>query len=124
MSLSVQVYNKGKYIFILDEGLTQGLDDTILAAAAKYPVNSTQSGKRFVLTLHYNRNISFLFVNATKVYQFNYILCLSNISKDATINDMKKETGLKGVVKRLSVDFNPINTNDILDIHRYLMKRT
>ena len=124
MSLSAEVYNKGKYILILDEGLTQGLDDTILTAAAKYPVNFTQSGKRFVLTLHYNRNNSFLFVNATKVYQFNYTLCLSNISKHATINDMKKETGLKGVVKLFSVDFNPIDTNDILDIHRYLMKRT
>ena len=34
----------------------------------------------------------------------------------------KKKTGLKGVVKRFSVDFNPIDTNDILDIHKYLMK--
>ena len=33
-------------------------------------------------------------------------------------------TGLKGVVNFLSVNFNPIDTNDILDIHRYLMKRT
>ena len=37
---------------------------------------------------------------------------------------MKKKTGLKGVVKFFSVDFNPIVTNDILDIHKYLMKRT
>ena len=35
-----------------------------------------------------------------------------------------KKTGLKGVVKFFSVDFNPIDTNDILDIHKYLMKRT
>ena len=41
MSLSVHVYNKGKYILILDEGATQGLDDTVLTAAAKYPVNFT-----------------------------------------------------------------------------------
>ena len=33
-----------------------------------------------------------------------------------------KKTGLKGVLK--AVAFNPINTNDILDIHKYLMKRT
>ena len=37
---------------------------------------------------------------------------------------MKKKTGLKGVAKFLSVNFNPISTNDILDIHRYLTKRT
>ena len=50
-------------------------------------------------------------------------LCLGNISKDFTINNMKK-TGLKGVVKFFSVDYNPIDTNDILDIHKYLMKKT
>ena len=37
------------------------------------------------------------------------------------INNMKK-TGLKGSVNSFSVDFNHINTNDILDIHTYLMK--
>ena len=34
---------------------------------------------------------------------------------------MKKE-GLKEIVKFFSVDFNPIDTNNISDIHRYLMK--
>ena len=36
---------------------------------------------------------------------------------------MKKKTGLKGIVTFFSIDFNPIHINDILDIHRYLMKR-
>ena len=49
---------------------TQGLDDTTLTAEAKYSINFTQSGKRFVLSLHYNGSNSFLFVHATKVYQF------------------------------------------------------
>ena len=47
--------------------------------------------------LHYNGSNSFLFVNATKIYQFkakdykikDHILCLGNISKDCTINKMK-----------------------------------
>ena len=30
-----------------------------------------------------------------------------------------KQTGLKGSVKSFSVEFNPIHTNDILDIHKY-----
>ena len=53
-----------------------------------------------------------------------YILCLGNISKDFTINNMKKKKGLKGSVKVFSVDFNVINTSDILDIRRYLKKGT
>ena len=34
------------------------------------------------------------------------------------------KTGLKRVAKFFSVDFNPIDTNDILDKYRYLMKKT
>ena len=36
---------------------------------------------------------------------------------------MKKKTGLKASVHFSSVDFNPIDTNDILDIHKYLTKK-
>ena len=54
----------------------------------------------------------------------DYALCLGNISKDFTIINMKKKTGLKGVIKFFSVDFNPTDTNDILDIHKNLTKRT
>ena len=70
MSWSVNIDNKRKDILILGEGPTQGLDDTTLTAEEKYPINFAQSGKRFVLSLHYNGSNSFLFLNATKVYQF------------------------------------------------------
>ena len=36
---------------------------------------------------------------------------------------MKKKIVLKGRTKYFSVDFNHIDTNDVLDIHKYLMKR-
>ena len=54
MSLFVHVDNKRKDILIIGEGPTQGLDDTALTTEKKYPVTFTQSGKRFVLRLHYN----------------------------------------------------------------------
>ena len=131
MSSSVHVDNKGQDILILAEGPTQGLNDTTLKAEAKYPINFGQSGKRFVLSLHYHGSNSFLFVNATKVYQFkaknleikNYALCLGIILKDFTINNLKKNM-IKMSCKIFSVDFIPIDTSDILDIHKYLMKRT
>ena len=65
--MSSSVHNKGKDILILSEVPTQGLDGTTFTAEAKYPINFTQSGKRFVLSRHYNGSNSFLFVNATKV---------------------------------------------------------
>ena len=131
MSSFVDIDNKGKDILILGKEITQELDDTTLTVEAIYPINFTQSNKRFVLWLYYNGSNSFLFVNTTKVYQFkakifeikHYALCLGNISKDFTIENMNK-TGLKVVVKFFSVDFNAIDTNEILDIHKYSMKKT
>ena len=70
MSSSVHVDNKGKDILILGQGSTQGLDDTTLIAEAKYPINFTQSDRRFVLSLNYNGSHSFLIVDAIKIYQF------------------------------------------------------
>ena len=110
MRSSVHFDNKEKYIFILGEGTTQILDDTTLTAEAKYPINFTKSGKKFVSSLHYNGSNSFLFVNDTKVYQLkaenseikDYPLCLGNVSKFFTINNIKK-AGLKGVVKVLLI---------------------
>ena len=103
MSSSVHIDNRNKDILILSEGPTQGLDDTNLTAEAKYPVKFTQQRKRFVLSLHYNGTNGYLFVNATKIYQFknkgseikDYTLCLGNISKDFTINSIKKRNRIK-----------------------------
>ena len=85
----MHIDNNGKDIIILGEGSTQRLDDTTLTAEAKYPISFTQSGKRFELSLHYDGNNRFLFVDATKTYQFkakdseikDYALCLGNFSK-------------------------------------------
>ena len=116
MSSSVYIDNKRKDILILGKGPTQGLDGTRFTTEALYPINFTQSRKRFALRLPYNGSEGFLFVKATKLYQVK--------AKDHTINNMKKKTGLKRVVNFFSVDFNPIDTNNILDIHKYLMERT
>ena len=105
MSSSVHIDTKNKDILILGEGPTQGLDDTTLMGEAKYPIDFTQSNIRFVLSLlHYNGSGNFLFVDATKIYQFRardseikpYPLCFGNISKGFTIDNMNL-TGLKGV---------------------------
>ena len=52
-----------------------------------------------------------------------YSSYLGNVLKHFAINNMKK-IGLKGNVHDSSVDYNIIDINDILDIHKYLMKIT
>ena len=56
----MDIDNKNKDILIHVEGPSQGLDDTTLLAEAKFPIIFTKSGKRFVLSLCYNRSNSFL----------------------------------------------------------------
>ena len=85
MGLSVHIYNKNKDILILGEGPAQGLDDTTWTAEAEYPINFTQSGKRFNFSLHYNESNSFLFVNATKYINFNQKTLKKNIMHCAKI---------------------------------------
>ena len=65
ISLVMLADSKGKDILIFGKGPTQGLDDTTLTAKAKYPIDLRQSGR----SLHYDGSNSFLFVNASKVYQ-------------------------------------------------------
>ena len=49
-------------------------------------------------------------------------LCLGNISKDWSTDNMKK-TGLTGYVYDFSADYNAATVDDIKDIHKYLMKK-
>ena len=69
MSPSVHTDNKNKYILILGKGTTQGLDNTTLTAEAEYSNDFSRSKRKFCFSLHYNGSHSFLFVNATKMYQ-------------------------------------------------------
>ena len=49
-------------------------------------------------------------------------LCLGNISKDWSTENMKK-TGFNGYVYDFSVDYDATGVDDIVDIHKYLMKK-
>ena len=86
--------------------------------------------KKFSLSLHYNRANSYLFVNGIEIYKFKTKdsetvatpWCLENISKDWTVDNIKK-TGLNGYVYDFKVDYDAIAIDDILNIHKYLMKK-
>ena len=94
-----------------------------------YSINFTETKKKFCLILYYNGANSYLFVNGIEIYKFKAkdseivpsLLCLSNISKDWSTDNMKK-TGLTAYVYDFSADYNAIEVDDIKDIHNYLMK--
>ena len=118
-----------KDILVLGRRPTQGLEST-LAAEKMYSINFIVTKNKFCLSLHYNGGNSYLFVNGTEIIKFKAKdseivaspLCLGNISKDWSTDNMKK-TGLARYVYDFSVDYNAIKINDIKDIHNYLMKK-
>ena len=80
--------------------------------------------------MHYNGANSYLFVNGTEIYKFKENdsenvatpLCLGNISKNWPADNMKR-TGFNGYVYDFSVDYDATDFGDIVDIHKYLMKK-
>ena len=81
--------------------------------------------------LHYNGANSYLFANGTEIYKFKAKdsksvtspLCLANISKDWSADNMKKNPGFTGYVYNFSADYDSIAVDNIKDIHKYLMKK-
>ena len=49
-------------------------------------------------------------------------LCLGNISKDWSTDNMKR-AGFNGYVYDFSVDYNVTDVDDIKDSHKYLMNK-
>ena len=129
MSSSAHIDNKKKEILVLRKGPTQGSEHT-LTEEKIYSINFTDTKKKFCLGLHYNGAKSYLFVNGTEIYKFRakhseivaIPLCLGNISKDWSVDNMKK-TGFNGYVYDFSIDYDAIAVDHILGIHKYLMKK-
>ena len=114
----------------MEKGPIQGLKHT-LTVEEIYSINFTVMNKKFCLSLHYNGANSYLFVNGAELYKFKAkdseivvgSICLGNISKDWSVDNMKKKTGFTVYVYDFSVDYDAIAADDIKDIHKYLIKK-
>ena len=129
MNSSSKIDNRKKDVLILGKCPTQGLQHT-LSAEKLYPINFTKEKIKFYLSLHYNGANSYLSVNGTGIIKFKakdseitpHELCLGSVSKDWSVDNMKK-TGLNDYVYDFSVDYDAIEVSDILNIHKYLMEK-
>ena len=63
MSFSVHATNRANHVCLMGTDLTQGINDTTIYAEKNFYRNFTDFGKKFVLSLHYNGDNSYLFVN-------------------------------------------------------------
>ena len=123
------VNNKANNIFVMGDGFVQGINDMTLYAEKIYSQNFTQPNKKFVLSLHYNDNDSYLFINGKRELKFKAKpgqsikeqLCIGNLSNQWTTSESEK-AGLYGNIYDFIVDYKRIKSvKFIYDMHRYLM---
>ena len=90
MSFSTHATNKANNIYVMGKDFIQGINDTTLYAEKELYNNFTELGVKFVLSLHYNGDNSYLFANGYQELKFKAKndqilkerLCLGNLSKE------------------------------------------
>ena len=131
MRSSTKIDNRKKDILILSKGPAKQFEHTLsVEKCIQLILQSKINNEKFCLSLHYNRGNSYLFVNGEEIHKFKAKdseivatpLCLGNISKDWSVDNMKS-TGLNGYVYDFIVDYSNTAVDDFLDIHNYLMKK-
>ena len=87
MSSSAHATNRANHIYLMGDGLTQGINDTTYVEK-NYWRNFTDPGKNFIISLHYNGDESYFFVNGRQELKFKAKtdqlvkekLCIGNLS--------------------------------------------
>ena len=83
------------------------------------------------MSLHYNDDNSYLFVNGKEIIKFKADnknvkfltqFCLGSISDGFSATE-SREVFLNGNVNDFSIDYNSSDKSDILNIHKYLMTK-
>ena len=131
MSFSVHATNRTNNIYVMGTGLTQGIHDTTLYAEKNFYRNFTDFGKKFMLSLHYNGDDSYLFVNGRPELKFKCKtdqlvkekLCIGNLSDQWNTSESEK-TEVYGKIYDSKVDYEQIvGATKIIDMHKYLMTK-
>ena len=112
MSFSVHKTSRANHIYVMGDGIARVIHDTTLYAEKNFHRNFTDPGKKFVLSLHYNGNNSYLFVNGRQELKFKAKtdqlvkekLCIGNLSDQWATSESEK-TGLYGNIYDFVVDY-------------------
>ena len=131
MSSSVRATNRANHIYLMGTDLTQGINDTTICAEKNFYRNFTDFGKKSVLSLHYNGDNSYLFVNGRQELKFKTKtdqlvkekLCIGNLGDQWTTSESEK-AGIYGNIYDFVVDYEQISgVKAIYDMHRYLITK-
>ena len=66
MSFTIHATNRGNHVYVMGDGLAQGINDTTLYLEKECFRNFTEPNVKFVLSLHYNGDDSYFFLTVDK----------------------------------------------------------
>ena len=131
VSFGKHANNKANNIYVMGKDYITKINDATIYAEKMFYRNFTEPGKKFILSLHYNGDNSYLYVNGREELKFktktdqiiNKNLCLGNLSRYWT-KDQFTKTSLYENIYDFVVDYKAIvETTTIYDMHRYLMTK-
>ena len=107
MSFSKHANNKANNIYVMGKDYIQKINDTTIYTEKMFYRNFTDPGHKFILSLHYNSDNSYLFVNGREELRNEYA-----------------KTSLYGNIYDFVVDYKQIvRVDPIYDMHKYSMTK-
>ena len=105
---------------MLDEGTTSGINGNFGSPEEKLSINFSKRKHKFCLSLNYNGDNSYFFVNGIEIFNFkandknvNFLtqFCLGSISNVFGATE-SREVSLNGNLYDFSFDYNAIDKSD------------
>ena len=98
MSFSKHANNKANNIYVMGKDYVRKINDATIYAEKMFYRNFADPGHKFMLSLHYNGDDSYLFVNGRQELKFKCKtdqlvkekLCLGNLSDKWTMSESEK----------------------------------
>ena len=106
--------NHKNNFLVLGEGATYGINGSFDARDKKFSINFSKANTKSCLSLYYNSDNVYLFVNRKEISKFNVINGNFNFPTKFFLGNIFNGSGF-------SVDYNAIDKSNILNIHKYLM---
>ena len=100
------------------------MNGSFVTPEKKFNINFTKANTKFSLSLHYNSDNSYLFVDGKEISKFK--ADNKNVNPLSFVSEvylMDLVLSLNRNVYDFSVDYNSIDKSDILNIQKYLMTK-
>ena len=123
--------NRKNNFLILGEVPTYGINGSLMHQKKKLILTSVTTTQKFCLSLHYSGDNSYLFVKRKEIFKFKADNRNVNFPTQFWLggipngfsNTESREVSLNGSVYDFSVYYNSFDKSNIINIHKYLMKK-